>query len=278
MLSPSQVAQFERDGYLVIPDFFNVKGLRKEAALLLESCDVSEHLTKFTTSDDNHIGDDYFLGSGDKIRYFTEEKADLSKIPKEKAINKIGHALHELNPVFKEFSQSPKIAAIARSLGYRSPAILQSMLIFKQPEIGGEVPGHIDSTFLYTEPPSATGCWFALEDCTLSNGCMYFAPGSHKKYPKVAKRFVRDLDTGTGTKMVYLDTDHSEPAPEEYVAAPVSKGSLVLIHGLVHHKSGPNLSPDSRWIYTFHLIENDLPYPKDNWLLPTPAMPFTKLY
>ena len=68
-----------------------------------------------------------------------------------------------------------------------------------------------------------------------------------------------------------------EPEPEEYVPCPVKKGSLVLIHGLVYHKSMPNTSPQSRWIYTFHMIDGELDYPSDNWLQPTTLMPFTKL-
>jgi hypothetical protein len=51
--------------------------------------------TKFTTGDENHVGDDYFLTSGDKIRYFLEEDAtdgqgNLTR-EKQKAVNKIGH-------------------------------------------------------------------------------------------------------------------------------------------------------------------------------------------
>ena len=51
--------------------------------------------TKFTAGDDDHVGDDYFLTSGDKIRFFLERDA-LDKdgrltCPKEKAVNKIGH-------------------------------------------------------------------------------------------------------------------------------------------------------------------------------------------
>jgi hypothetical protein len=44
------------------------------------------------------------------------------------------------------------------------------MIICKQPQIGGEVPEHNDSTFLYTDPPTALGFWIPLEACTPENG------------------------------------------------------------------------------------------------------------
>ena len=60
------------------------------------------------------------------------------------------------------------------------PVVLQSMYIFKQPSIGGEVGCHQDATFLYTDPITVTGFWFALEDATLENGCLWAAPGGHR--------------------------------------------------------------------------------------------------
>ena len=54
------------------------------------------------------------------------------------------------------------------------------MYIFKQPSIGGEVTCHQDSTFLYTDPMSCVGFWFALEDATLENGCLWAEPGGHR--------------------------------------------------------------------------------------------------
>ena len=58
----------------------------------------------FTTHEQTRTSDDYFLESGDKVRFFFEEDAFLPdgslKQAKELSINKIGHAMHDLDPVF----------------------------------------------------------------------------------------------------------------------------------------------------------------------------------
>src|SRR5207249_1857825 len=79
------------------------------------------------------------------------------KQSKEQSINKIGHALHDLDPVFDQFSRTTDIEQLVRDLGFDDPLLLQSMYIFKQPRIGGEVTCHQDATFIYTEPPESDG-------------------------------------------------------------------------------------------------------------------------
>ncbi|KAI0081890.1 phytanoyl-CoA dioxygenase [Panus rudis PR-1116 ss-1] len=287
-LTQSQVNQFYRDGYLRLPGFLSqdeTEALLTRAKQLLDNFSIADHpLTKFTTNDDNHVGDDYFLTSGDKIRYFLEEDAvdkdgKLNR-EKQKAVNKIGHGLHELDPVFREATlNNPNIKAVARDLKFhRDPVALQSMVICKQPQIGGEVPEHNDSTFLYTDPPSALGFWIALERCTPENGALSFLPGSHLTSP-ITKRFVRLPQGGTGFEQL-IPPEQVPPKPEgKYVLEACLPGDLVLIHGSVLHKSERNTSPHTRFAYTFHMIESP-PYAKydeKNWLQPTPEMPFSKI-
>jgi hypothetical protein len=57
------------------------------------------------------------------------------------------------------------------------------------------------------------------------------------------------------------------------------KGSLVLIHGQVLHKSEANLSSKPRHAYTFHMVETQgSEYSPMNWLQPTESLPFPKLF
>ncbi|KAJ1921337.1 hypothetical protein H4219_000653 [Mycoemilia scoparia] len=279
-------SKYDADGFVTIPSFLSeneLNDMKQEAQKLLNAFDPTDHpKTMFSTEESGkgHVGDRYFLESEDKIRYFLEEEAVDANgkllVPNDKAINKIGHGLHVLNPVFSAVSLSSSIKEIANTLGFKDPLVLQSMLIFKQPRIGGSVPSHQDSSFLYTDPPSAVGFWFALEDCTIYNGCLEFVPGSHKTAP-ITKRFVTKED-GSGTMFIDIS---KEPAPvvdnSEFHTVEVKAGSLVIIHGSVIHRSAPNRSEKSRHIYTFHMIEGAYSYDEKNWLQPR-TKPFTKLF
>lgn len=272
-LSAAQLASYRRDGFLVIEGFVAPSVCREliaRAGALTAAFDPEGVRSIFTTNEQTRTTDDYFLESGDKVRFFFEEEAFAAdgslRADKALAINKIGHALHDLDPVFARFSRDPRLAEIAADLGMAEPLLLQSMYIFKQPYIGGEVTLHQDASFLITEPPSVVGFWFALEDATVENGCMWALPGAHQG--PLRRLFRRE---GHGVRFEELDDTPWPDCPEMPLEAP--QGTLVLLHGLCPHRSGANRSPRSRHAYALHAVDGACPYSDYNWLQRSPANP-----
>jgi phytanoyl-CoA hydroxylase len=257
-------ASFERDGFLVIPDFVEHAAcdeLMARAAELVATC-ASDDVATFSTTNAQQR-DAFFLESGERIRCFFEEEAvtdGVLVVPRDQAVNKLGHAMHDLDPVFDRFSRAPRIAALVAELGLADPRLLQSMVIFKHPRIGGEVTAHQDHTYLWTDPPSVVGLWFALEDATIENGCMRALPGGHRE--PVRRRFHRTSDSTTTHEI--LD---ARPLPEDgYIPLPVKRGTCIVLHGLLPHRSPANRSDRSRQAYTLHVIDGSAHYRDDNWL------------
>lgn len=259
--------QFDADGYAALPNFRSpdqLAAVRARALALVEAFDPGERRSVFTTREQTRTVDDWFLGSADQVRCFFEEEAfdadGALRVPKQVAINKIGHALHDRDPVFDAFSHGADLDAVARGLGLVQPQIWQSMFIFKQTGIGGEVGWHQDATFLYTEPLSVTTFWFALEDADESNGCLWVEPGGHRG--PLRERFRR---TGDQVRKEVLDAT-PWPSGDAVRPLPVAAGTLVCFHGLLPHYSAPNRSPRSRPAYTLHVTDARCAWAADNWL------------
>ena len=182
--------------------------------------------------------------------------------------------MHDLDPVFEAFSYTPELAEVAGDIGITAPLAVQSMYIFKQPHIGGEVTCHQDATFLYTEPLSVVGFWFAIEDATLDNGCLWAAPGGHRG--PLRERFERaGAGDDDGTRFVALDDAPLPTPPAGLVPIEAAAGTLVVLHGLLPHWSDVNRSATSRHAYSLHCIEQAAVYPATNWL--QRAAPFRAL-
>ena len=268
MLTADQNTFYRDNGYLLLPQFKSaddVAAMRAWASGVVDAFQVGRVKSIFTTKEQSRQVDDYFLASASQISCFFEEEAfDAAgqlKQPKAQSINKIGHAMHDLDPLVSNFSRGPRLAELARDVGLTQPQIWQSMVIFKQPHIGGEVGWHQDATFFETDPITVTTFWFALEDATPQNGCLWVQSGGHRG--PLRERFVKT--PGNCAAMECIDTT---PWPTQSSAIPVQAkaGDLILLHGLLPHYSAPNRSPYSRMAFTLHVTDASSAYSPRNWL------------
>lgn len=296
---------FEENGYLVVKGFATAsecQGMLGRMQELIASWNPqSEKVPIFVTDKKQESAQgasDYFLDSADRIHFFleagvTDDDGYLKPtVEKARALNKVGHGLHVRDDVFRTYSQSEKVLRLVNELGWQDPVLPQSMYIFKQPHIGGEVTSHQDSSFLHTTPrETCLGLWLALQPATKQNGCIWARPGSHKEL--VRRLFVRNPEHFAGDKskpqMVFVDadTDKSKPAWSWEGAFPphslkgnglrdagfapveMEAGDLLVIHGQVDHLSLPNTSGMPRETFQLHLIEGPkegVTWADTNWL------------
>jgi len=260
---------YQRQGYLVLPELIpgdELETLRRAAERIVDDFDIDRHRTIFSTGDQQHAQDRYFLDSAEAVHCFLEEGAldQNGKLlrPKERAINKIGHAMHDLVPEIKAFCRLPEFRRVLRAIGYDQALLWQTMYIFKQPGIGGEVRWHQDASYLITKPASVVGFWVALEDARLENGCLLVQPGGHT----APLREIYEVNPETGEGALRILDETPWPSPEQALAVEVPAGSLVVFHDHMPHYSSYNRSGMSRQAFTMHFARPGSEWSSKNWL------------
>jgi phytanoyl-CoA hydroxylase len=206
------------------------------------------------------------LASARGVRGFLEadaldERGEL-RAPRERCLNKLGHALHDRVPEFGDLARSTAIAGAFRDAGLARPLLVQTMVIFKQPRIGGEVRWHQDATYLHTRPRSVVGLWLAVEDAHRGNGCLWMAPGAHRS--PLRETYEVDWTTREGTLRSIDDTPW--PAADQAVPLEVPAGTLVVFHDHMPHRSDRNTSGESRVAVTLHAHDAASAWLPQNWL------------
>ncbi|CAF2041928.1 unnamed protein product [Brassica rapa subsp. trilocularis] len=205
-----------------------IGGLRKRMDELLTQFDPSESSSVFSTTNQQHTKDHYFFDSAAKISFFFE-------------------ALHELDPLYKEFTYSSKVSSLVSSFGLYQLCI-----------------GAIDLTTNLESEAKLCHTKIILM-CTrihlipqLFNGCLWAIPGSHKN--GLVRRFVR------GENGVTYDQPSPSYEQKDFVPIEMKPGSIIAIHGDLIHQSFENLSPKSRHAYSLHVVESDgCKWAQDNW-------------
>ncbi|MFK8051808.1 MAG: phytanoyl-CoA dioxygenase family protein [Woeseiaceae bacterium] len=262
--------KFERDGFVVVRNAIGVQSLAelKNAAIrIVDDFDMVNNRTTFTTKDRDSGRDDYFFESAEAINCFLEEDAldadgNVDRA-KRLAINKIGHAMHDLDATFGAFCRLPIFKQVLTAIGYKVPVLYQSMYIFKQPQIGGEVRWHQDASYLQSDGRGVAGVWVAVENANVENGCLWVQPGQHRS--PLREIYEVDWNKRRG-ELRTLDETPWCSDPDSAIPLEVSAGTVIFFSDRMPHYSSQNRSTRSRHAFTLHVAERYDNWSPSNWL------------
>ena len=209
-LTSSQVTDFDRDGFIVLPDVFT----EEELSPLIGVIDRNETAT------------DEFLRTVDHGRISIAETG---------VITFTAH-LVEREPVAAAFARHAVFADLCHDLVGPDVRLYWDQAVYKKPEKPRRFPWHQDNGYAFVEPQQYLTCWVALTDATVDNGCPQVIPGLHRN-GTYQHRYVDPL----GWEIIETHPDA--------VAAPVGTGGIVVFSSLTPHLTGPNTTDAVRKAY-----------------------------
>ena len=225
-LTPEQVAQFDRNGYLFFPSLFGAE----ETKVLNDAVPA--------------------LYERREVYNVRERNSDAVRT---------NFAAHLYSAPFARLARHPRMVGPVQSLLGDKLYMHQFKINGKMAFAGDVWQWHQDyGTWLNDDQmPEARAMNIAifLDDVTEFNGPLMFIPGSHKKGVVDAKH-----DTTTTSYPLWtIDNATITRLVEQggIVAPKGPAGSMLLFHGNLVHASGSNLTPWSRWIVYLSLNRCD---------------------
>lgn len=217
-LTTDEVAQFDRDGYVVVPDLVDAE----ELAAVTADLDALEAEV------------DAFLQTRDDGRFSIAETGALTV------------AIHAVtrSEAARAVSRHPAVVDLCADLIGPDVRLYWDQAVYKKTEKPRRVPWHQDNGYTFVEPQAYLTVWLALTDATQANGCPEVAPGCHR-LGTLAHRYVDPL----GWECL------EEGTPS--VAAPVAAGGAVVFSSLTPHRTGSNLTADVRKAYILQYCPSD---------------------
>lgn len=210
VLTASQKAGFDRDGFVVLTDVIDHDTL---AELRAELDDLEERVDRFLAKMEN-------------------ERVDIAE---KGAITFTVHAVLR-SEVARAFTHHPTLVGLTRDLVGSDVNLYWDQAVYKKPEKPRRFPWHQDNGYTFCQPQHYLTCWVALTDATIDNGCPWVLPGAHR-LGTLLHHWVDPIGWECLTE------------PPGAVAAEVPAGGVVVFSSLTPHFTGPNTTGEVRKAY-----------------------------
>lgn len=257
MLTETQLDDYRRDGYVMLPDALPsglVERIHDEVQRLY-ACDVPGRMLE---------------KDGTTVRGI--------------------HGCHRVSDLLSRLVRLPALLEPAEQVLAGKVYVHQSKVNAKRGVYGDAWPWHQDFIFWQREDgiaePRLTNVALFLDDATASNGPLLLLAGSHRSGTlPAARRTAAGWQSNLSADLDYaLDAEQLRAMARRYPvhAATGTAGSLMLFDPRLVHGSAPNISPYDRQLLlvTYNSVDNppaELPRPRPEFLCARDVTPLTPL-
>ena len=232
-LTAEQIATYDREGYIVLPNLLSKEDLAPARQAL---CDKVSLIA-------DQLFSEGLIKDKCETASFETRLVQLFKDLDEETFLRFGRSWRDPVAGYFHLIANPKIIDAVESL--IGSEIFANPVYNARPKVpgvaAGAVPWHQDKSYW----PNANWnpvitVWIPLVDTNLENGCLHVWPRTHK-----TKLVTYHAESHTGT--AYTEIDLKEQADRNAVPLPMTAGSAILFNDRCIHSSTPNLSNHVRW-------------------------------
>lgn len=235
-VTAQQINDYQRDGFLAIPEFLTSSELR-----------VWQRVTDQAVSDRlEAAGENTNQTEGDRS-YYSRVFIQCLR-------------LADTNDEMRGLIYDRRIGKMAAELtGIDGIRAWHDQALIKQ-AFGNPTAWHLDNPYWSFSSPDAISIWVALDDATLENGCMWYVPGSQKSAAYESP--------GIGQNISELFDFYPQWKEIDPVAVPASAGTAVFHGGLTAHAAGTNMTRHARRAMTCAFMPDGATFNGNQNILP----------
>lgn len=153
--------------------------------------------------------------------------------------------LYNKDDIFQEMLEELRPLG-AKILGHDKFTILNMQLFEKHPYISKPTRSHQDNAYFQLTPTTPMTIWVALDDIDEENGCLYYAPTSHKRPTHKHSRYHKLTTFRIRSGVPGLSLCLHEHPEETDVPLPVNAGDVLMHNCNTIHRAGKNNSERRR--------------------------------
>jgi ectoine hydroxylase-related dioxygenase (phytanoyl-CoA dioxygenase family) len=242
-LSPGQVSDYNRDGYLIVKNFLSAEEVKKLFNIAIEDQNARKHAIDLNDQ------------TGKKT------KLTLWYTPGDDAYGLLTRSSRMVESVDKLLDGDAEVCHF------------HSKLMQKEPKVGGAWEWHQDYGYWYKNeflfPDQMMSVMIAITEANKENGCLQVIKGSHK---------MGRIEHGFAGEQVGASQHYVELALKtmELIYVELEAGDALFFHSNIIHRSEANLSDRPRWsLISCYNRKSNVPYnePSGSSIIPISVVP-----